>query len=328
MDINQAAKGSIVVFGGGGQVGSELGSLKKTRLITLKSSECNITEYSQIVSVLDRIKPQLVINCAAFTAVDRAETESHLAYLVNSKGPELLAQACIARDIGFIHLSTDYVFAGDGHKRLTEESPTNPLSVYGASKLQGEEAVRAIMGSLGITVRTSAVFGQNGPNFVLTMLKLFSSRPTIDVVNDQWMSPTWTGWLAPTLLEIGDYFAKNHTFPVDTLHACYSGQTNWFNFSQYILKQSGCILGEQKNHESDVAHGTSLQCNIRPISAAQFNAAAKRPLFSVLDTALLQEHFGITPLPWQEGLNSYLSYLGYCKGEAREYNHTIRNEIR
>jgi len=269
----------VLVLGAGGQLGRELVGLGATGLTR---AECDIAVAGATESALREHRPDAVINCAAWTKVDAAETEREAAFRANGVGPGLLAAACRDAGVFLVHISTDYVFDGTATAPISEDAATNPIGVYGASKLAGEEAVRAACERHAI-VRTSWLYGQDGPNFVLAMLRLGAEREELRVVADQRGAPTWTGHLAPALLRLAERDAPG------TYHLSNSGDTTWADFAAAIM---------------DAAH---LPARITPISTADYGAPAPRPAYSVLDNAAWRA-LGETPLPpWQEGLRSYLT---------------------
>jgi dTDP-4-dehydrorhamnose reductase len=285
----------ILLFGGSGQLGFELKKRAKDlefEVISPVTAEVNIAEAEQVSFLTNSVKPDVVINCAAYTAVDKAEEEPEKAYLINRDGARHVAEACAGLGIRLLHISTDYVFDGSLGRALREDDPTSPVSVYGKSKLAGEEAIASILGGQGLIVRTSSLHGQKGINFVHTMVKLFQERDVVRVVDDQMMSPTWAGWLAESLLD----FARLDCGGV--VHASCSGGISWFEFAQEILLQAS------KHFE-----GRSL-AKVEPMSAAELNRPARRPTYSVFDTSRLSELLGRHPLPWKDGLAAHLHDIG------------------
>lgn len=268
----------VLVLGAGGQLGRELVQLGATGL---SRAECDIAGHGAAESALRQHRPEAVINCAAWTKVDLAETEREAAFRANAVGPGLLAAACRDAGVFLVHVSTDYVFDGSATAPIPESAPTNPIGVYGASKLAGEEAVREACERHAI-VRTSWLYGQDGPNFVLTMLRLGAEREELRVVGDQRGAPTWTGHLAPALLRLVERDAPG------TYHLSNSGETTWADFAAAIM---------------DAAH---LRAQVTPITTAEYGAPAPRPAYSLLDNAAWRA-LGEAPLPpWQDGLSAYL----------------------
>ncbi|MCM3629394.1 dTDP-4-dehydrorhamnose reductase [Paenibacillus glycanilyticus] len=275
----------VAVTGANGQLGRELVMLEtggRFDIIGLGRTELDITNLEQCRSVLSRLRPDVVIHCAAYTAVDRAEAEPDEAFRINAAGSRNVAVA--AREIGakLCAVSTDYVFDGAGAVPYKEYDRTNPQTVYGQSKLAGEQAVSSLHDRYFI-VRTSWVFGAYGNNFVKTMLKLSSERDKLTVVADQWGSPTYTRDLAIFLLELAetDYYG--------IYHASNNGVCSWYEFAQAIMEESGC------------------RTQVAPCTTAEFPRPAPRPHYSVMDHSAIRSN-GLTPLRhWREALKHYLS---------------------
>ncbi len=274
----------ILVFGARGQLGRELTALPGAAhdITGLTRAQCDIAQPGAAERALREHRPDAVINCAAWTKVDAAETQRDDAFRINAEGPRLLALACAAADVTLVHISTDYVFDGTATSPIPEDAPTHPLGVYGASKLAGEEAVRAA-GARHAIVRTSWLYGQEGPNFVLTMLRLGAEREELKVVADQRGAPTWTGHLAPPLLRLLERGATG------TFHLTNSGETTWCELAATIMAKA------------------SLRACVVPTTTAEYGAPAPRPAYSVLDNAAWRA-LGEEPLPgWQQGLDGYLT---------------------
>jgi dTDP-4-dehydrorhamnose reductase len=291
----------ILLFGGSGQLGYEL----RTRaadlhfdLVSPVAKEVDITNSQQVLTLIEAVQPTVVINSAAYTAVDKAEEEPSLVFAINADAVSTIAEGCKRCDAKLIHVSTDYVFDGSLGRPLREDDPVHPLGVYGRSKLAGEENARAVLGPEVTIVRTQALYGQKGANFVATMLKLFTEREVLKVVNDQWVSPTWAGWLAEVILDLV------RMPPVGTLHASCAGTVSWFDFAREIQAMA-------------VAHfeGKRL-ATIEPTTAAELNRPAKRPIFSAFDTSKLESVLKRPAIPWQKGLESYLADVGILAREV------------
>ncbi|MCP9849765.1 dTDP-4-dehydrorhamnose reductase [Cyanobium sp. Morenito 9A2] len=259
-----------------------------------------VTELApQLAALLDGHRPALVLNAAAYTAVDRAETESELAHAINATAVGLLAAACAQRNLPLLHLSTDYVFAGGGERPWQEDDPTGPLGVYGASKLAGEQALRAA-GGPHLLLRVSWVFGLEGANFVRTMLRLGAERPALSVVADQSGGPTSAEAIARTLLTLAEpasvgVLPDGRPFPWGTYH--YSGQpaVSWHGFAAEIFRQA-LELGL-----------LTRAPELSAIPTSAYPTPAARPANSRLDGSRFQSTFGL-PLPdWREDLRQCLS---------------------
>lgn len=282
----------ILLFGGSGQLGYELKKRSADlnfSLVSPVTKEVDITEPEQVHNLVESIRPDVVINSAAYTAVDKAEEEVDLAFAVNAEGVRSVAEACARRETRLIHISTDYVFDGLLGRPLTEDDPVNPLSVYGRSKLKGEEYVRDICGERGLIVRTQALYGLKGVNFVYTMLKLFGERTELKIVDDQFVSPTWAGWLAEAILDLA-------RLPVaGTLHASCTGVVSWYDFALEI-------------HKIATPHFAGRpMAKLARTSAAELNRPAKRPVFSAFDLSKISEVLHRKPLSWDEALRQFLS---------------------
>jgi dTDP-4-dehydrorhamnose reductase len=249
----------------------------------LSRADLDIANISSVDDALNSMTPRVVINCAAFTAVDRCESESDTAFRANAIGPAVLAIACERRHIRLIHISTDYVFAGDLDRPYHEWDSTGPKTVYGASKLAGENAIRTHCPD-HVIVRTAWLYGQGGPSFVHTMLRLGAeSGPPLTVVDDQRGNPTSTEALADCLAHLLE-------LPVaGTFHASGTGETSWYGFAQAIFARR------------------PSQKNLVPCTTAQFHRPAPRPANSRLEPRALRLH-GLPLLPdWQDSLERFLS---------------------
>lgn len=287
----------VLITGANGQVGSELvaiAHLKGISCLAYDSKQLDITDAVAVDAVIKSQRPDVVINAAAYTAVDRAESEKNDAFSVNSNGVENLARSCQSSDIPLLHISTDFVFDGEKDGVYKEDDQTNPLSVYGASKLAGEEALRKVW-EKHIILRTSWVYSARGNNFVNTMLRLMHERDQLQVVNDQWGCPTSAKSIATTLLKIAQSVVKESFVNWGTYHFCSSERTNWYEFANRILT----ITRERK----------SLEVSITPISSEQWLSAAVRPKNSVLSNSKIERTFGIEVGSWHGELHSVISSL-------------------
>lgn len=278
--MSAASPSPVLVLGAGGQLGRELVALGDP-VVGLDRTACDVTVPGAAAAALAAHRPFAVVNCAAWTNVDAAESDRDGAFLVNSLAARHVAQACADADVLLCHISTDYVFSGDASSPVDESAIPAPRSVYGASKLAGEEAVRSLCARHQV-VRTSWLYGQDGPNFVLTMLRLGAERDELRVVADQRGAPTWTGHLAPALLRLVTLGVPG------TYHLSNSGETTWHEFAVAIMAAAG------------------LSTRVVPISTADYAAPAPRPAYSVLDNRAWRD-LGEAPLPpWQEGLRAYI----------------------
>lgn len=258
--------------------------------------DLDITQKRAVQQALESCLPNLVINCAAYTGVDKAESEKERAFTVNRDGAGFLADGCAHLDIPLIHISTDYVFDGSKRSPYVEDDPVNPLGVYGLTKWEGEQAIRSRI-EQHIIIRTSWLFGAHGQNFVKTMLKLAQEKEELQVVSDQEGCPTWTGDLGNALTRLaGEIFTKKKGGPWGTYHFCGKGRATWYDFAV-------CILEEAKRRKPLKA------TRVKPIQTSDYPTAAKRPAWSVLDCSKIERTFRISPRPWREGLLEVLDAL-------------------
>jgi dTDP-4-dehydrorhamnose reductase len=281
---------TILVTGANGQLGKEIKQLESAypgfRFIFLSREDLPIHHFELVRNFFKGYKPQYLINCAAYTAVDKAESEKDLAFQVNGEAVGVLAAVCKEYGTKFIHISTDYVFDGNGTTPYTTDAPTNPQSVYGASKLKGEqEAMKYNPDS--IIIRTSWVYSEFGKNFVKTMRKLMSERDTLNVVSDQVGSPTYAADLAEVILQI----IASGKWVAGMYHFSNTGVISWYDFAVSINELSG------------------LHCRIQPIPSSDYPTPAKRPAYSVMDTAKIFATFGLLPKNWKDSLIACLKKL-------------------
>lgn len=290
----------ILLFGGAGQLGYELCARAadlEFEVVSPVAAEVDITDRDQIIKVVSSARPHIVVNCAAYTAVDKAEEEIDLAFRSNRDGAANVADACSRFNARLIHLSTDYVFDGSLGRPLKEDDPTHPLSVYGRSKWEGEGKVREALGDDALIVRTQALYGKKGVNFVYTMLKLFGERDVVKVVDDQWVSPTWAGWLAEVLLDCARIKVGG------VLHASCEGTVSWFDFASEIQRLALPHFEGRK------------VARLERTVAAELKRPAARPTFSAFDTTRLTTVLGRPPMPWRDALESFLREINVM--EAR-----------
>ena len=284
----------IVLTGANGQVGREIVLRAAHRsVLAFSRNALDITDADAVEHELADCGADLVINAAAYTAVDRAEQEAEQAYAVNRDGVSHLAVTCARLHIPLLHISTDYVFDGSKSEAYLEDDPIAPLGVYGASKWEGEKAVRNIL-ERHIVLRVSWVFGTYGHNFVKTILRLARERDELRVVDDQHGCPTYAGAIASVLLNMADRISNDGEVPWGTYHFCGSPATTWHGFAQAIVEQAR-IREKLK---------TRL---IVPIVTADYPTPAARPANSVLDCTKLRKCFGIESTPWQQGLEAMLT---------------------
>ena len=293
-----------LLLGANGQVGQELlralaplgQVVATTRSGVLPNGKaCEVADFNQpdsLALLLQRIRPEVVVNAAAYTAVDRAEEDQEAAWRANADSPGVLARWCAQEKVPLVHYSTDYVFDGQGQRPYREDDVTAPLGVYGASKLAGEEAIRAA-GGRHLILRTAWVYASHGQNFLRTMLRVGAEREELKVVADQVGTPT------PAAL-IADVTAQAIRHPAalsGTWHLTANGETSWHGFAAAIF------AGAQ-------ARGLIARApKVLPITTAEYPTKAKRPAYSRLDTARLQADLGIVLPDWREGLARVMDEL-------------------
>lgn len=277
----------ILVFGKTGQVATEI--QRQGDVTALGRDQADLSDPQGCAAVIADLKPSVVINAAAYTAVDRAEEEDALAQMINAASPGAMAGACVHLDIPFLHVSTDYVFDGSGQRSWQETDPVSPQNAYGRTKLAGEQAIRA-SGARHIILRTAWVFSAHGANFVKTMLRLSETRDALNVVEDQIGGPTPAADIATTLLILAD--AMQDGAAGGTYHYTGEPHTSWAGFARAIFAEA----------DRDVT--------VMGIPSADYPTPATRPLNSRLDCAKLAADFGITPADWKAGLAAVLKDLG------------------
>ena len=295
---------TVLVFGGNGQVGQELLRALQplgTVVATTRSgqlpdgSACEVADFDQpesLTALLDRLQPSVVVNAAAYTAVDRAEQEVDAAQRANAEAPGVIARWCAAHGVPLVHFSTDYVFDGNGTAPYREDEPTAPLGVYGSSKRDGEEAVRAA-GGRHLIFRTAWVYASHSANFLRTMLRVGAERDQLRVVADQVGTPTPAALIADVTAQ-----ALQHPGQLSgTWHLTASGQTSWHGFAEAIFAEA-------------LASGVLPKVpRVEAITSAEYPTPAKRPAWSVLDNRKLQQDFAVVLPSWQEGLKRIMAEM-------------------
>ena len=288
----------IAVIGSNGQLGWELvrqGESRGSQILALDYPEIDISDPASIDSRIDFSKIDLIINAAAYTAVDRAESEVQAACAVNRDGPANLAGRCRDRHIPLIHVSTDYVFDGTKKGAYIEEDPVAPLGVYGESKAAGEAEVRKRLPE-HVILRTAWLCGVHGHNFIKTMLRMGRKKDTLRVVSDQFGCPTFATDLAEAILEVVRQAEKNESIKWGTYHYCGAGKTSWHGFAETIFEIA-------RQYEKFTVK------EIVPITTAEYPTPVKRPANSVLDCSKIERHFGIRPRPWRDSLDEMIERL-------------------
>ena len=301
----------VLITGSNGQLGYEL---EKTapeglELICVDVDQLDITSAPAINAYFKQYKPDAVINAAAYTAVDKAETDRELAYAVNATGPRFLAQACADANIPMVQVSTDFVFDGTQSTPYQADDKPVPMSVYGDSKLKGEQAVQEILGNKAAIIRTAWVYSAHGNNFVKTMLRLMQEKDQLGIVADQIGTPTWARtlangcWRAVETLKVEAFKAEQDhplnlsTFQPLTLHITDAGVASWYDFAVAIQEEA-------------LAQGLlEKTIPVKPIQAKAYPTPAKRPSFSVLDKQLSYEKLEMPVQHWRDCLKAMLTEL-------------------
>ena len=283
-----------LIAGAGGQLGQALLRTVPAGIETaaLGRAELDVTQSDEIVQALHKHRPTVVINASAYTAVDRAESDSERAYAVNAGAVGALAAACATEGIRFVHVSTDFVFDGASGRPYRPDDVTAPLGVYGASKLAGEQQVRAHEALDWRIVRTAWVYASSGRNFVLTMLRLFKERPVVRVVADQVGAPTSAISLAQCV-----WRAAEVADPPGILHFTDAGVASWYDFAVAIYEEATQL-------------GLLTQpVDVQPIRTQDYPTPARRPSYSVLDVAATSAALGLKPVHWRANLRNVLREL-------------------
>lgn len=275
----------VLVTGATGQLGTDISKELEKREIEyagINSRDCDITSLKAVERVISNISPEIIIHCAAYTAVDKAEEEAEKCYMINGKGTENVVKVCKELGITLVYISTDYVFDGTGERPWRVDDERFPMSVYGKSKYMGEKAVEEILKKYFI-IRVSWIYGKHGSNFVKAILKKSETEPCIKVVADQIGTPTYTADIAKTIVEI----IKTDKYGV--YHVANEGYCSWYEFARSVFEKVG----------RDV--------EVLPIASEEYSAKAKRPLNSRLDKSVLVEN-GFSLLPsWEDALERFLA---------------------
>ena len=289
----------ILVTGANGQLGMELQQLASSypafEFVFTTREQLPLDDLNAINHFISEHKPQYFINCAAYTAVDKAESEKDFAYRINAEAPAVMAAACKVYNIQFIHFSTDYVFKGNGTSPYKEDDKADPVNLYGASKLEGEKMVMK-NDPAAIIIRTAWVYSEFGKNFVKTMMRLMAEKEQIGVVSDQYGTPTYAADLAEAIMKIISRFdhpthrhpERSEGVPLTThngiFHFSNEGQISWYDFAVAIREL------------------TSSSCKVNPITTSEFPTPAKRPAYSVLDKSKIRDTFNIPIKDWKTRL--------------------------
>lgn len=298
----------ILLLGGNGQVGRELRrslpALGELIIATRDGEAADVVadfdQPASLAALVAAVEPDIVVNAAAYTAVDMSETDTDTAFRINAEAPEVIAQACARQGALLVHYSTDYVFDGQAARPYLEDDATAPLGVYGASKFAGEQAIRG-SGVRHAILRTAWVYAAHGKNFLLTMLRLAAERDELRVVADQFGAPTPAWWIADATTDL----LRRGVAESGTWHLTTRGETNWHEFASAIIDDA-----------YDLGLLQRKPC-VLPITTDDYPTPARRPAYSVLDTTRLQRHFGILPPDWRDGLNQTLRELSLQKQKRR-----------
>lgn len=284
----------ILVTGAGGQLSTELQGLSTNytdyELLLLTKQQMSITEEEEVSKIITDFKPGYVINCAAYTAVDKAESDKEKAFAVNGTATGLLAKYSLINNCRFIHISTDYVFDGSASSPMKEDHPVKPLNVYGESKLLGEQ-LAVMENPKSIIIRTSWVYSSYGSNFVKTMIRLMNEREHLNVVNDQYGSPTYAADLAEAIMQI----ITSGKWKPGIYHYSNKGIISWFDFA------------------TEISSIIKSNCKVNGISSDLYPTPAKRPNYSVLDTSKFTQTFGIEMKQWKESLRTCINKISTGK---------------
>ena len=276
----------LLVLGAGGQVGRELvrALAPLGEVVAYDRQALDLSDLQALPEAIRRARPDVVVNAAAYTAVDRAETEPDVARAINAEAPGVLAETARQLDAILVHYSTDYVFDGTANAPLPETATTAPLGVYGQTKRDGERAVEAA-GGRSLVVRTSWVYAAHGHNFLRTMRRLGDERERLSVVNDQLGSPTSAAWLADATANMVRV-ARDTLDAPDLVHATCAGETTWYGFAEAIFER----------------WPPTTPVELVPVPTEAYPTPARRPAYSVLDTTRLRDVYGVDPPHWREAL--------------------------
>lgn len=295
----------ILVTGKLGQVGHALQQVLSSahEVVAMDRDEMDLCQPEEIRRVIATIRPELIINPAAYTAVDKAESEPELAHMINAKAPKIIAEEAAKLGAGLIHFSTDYVYEGNKSTPYIETDAVNPLSVYGKTKLAGEQAIQTV-GLPHLILRTSWVYGVHGKNFLKTILRLSAERDQLKIVSDQWGAPTSSEAIANALSQLLTRWKMPDQTHSGVYHFTNTGSTSWFGFAKAILK----------TYESQAAQYALPSLKIRadaivPISTAEYPTPAARPANSRLDNTKLLSTFGVTLPAWETSLQAVMQQI-------------------
>lgn len=283
----------ILIIGKNGQLGksiqkSILNKNQSNDYVFTGSQELNLNVLSDIERFFNQNAFDIVINCAAYTNVDRAEQEFELANCINNLAVQEIAKIAKIKSFKFIHISTDYVFNGELNRPYTEQDNADPINAYGLSKLNAELAINKIISNDAIIIRTSGLYSEFGNNFVNTILNLAKTKNEIDVVADQIFSPTYASDLADAILNIiNNKRFNSESYKTEIYQYCSRNACSWFDFANEVLRLS------------------NISIKVNPINLVDYPALANKPQYSALNTAKIQKDFGVKPLNWQKALKNF-----------------------
>ena len=289
---------TVLVTGANGQLGSEmrkLGAVSPNEYIFTDVAELDITDKAAVMAFAEQTKIDVIVNCAAYTNEDKAEDDEATAELIKATAVRNLAEAAKAQDATLFHVSTDYVFGAEGNTPRSEDMPTNPLGVYGTTKLHGEQAIQEV-GAKAIIIRTAWLYSEFGNNFLKTMLRLTKEKESLNLVFDQVGTPTYAGDLALVIFSIieGNIYIGNE----GTYHFSNEGVCSWYDFATEIAIAAG--------HDG---------CNIQPCHSSEFPSKVTRPPYSVLDKTKIKKTFGVDIPHWRDSMLYCLERLGALRQE-------------
>lgn len=304
-------KTKILLIGKNGQVGADLAAHLPAigELVALDRRQLNLTRPEEIRRVIREHQPSLIVNAAAYTAVDKAESEEALAYAINAEAPALMAEEGKRIGAALVHYSTDYVFDGSKHTPYTENDPPNPINAYGRTKLAGEEVIRA-SGVRHLIFRISWVYATRGRNFLLTILRLAAQQEELRIVRDQIGAPTWSQEIARATTEVlgqlmrGDDVASALGRCGGTYHMTAAGATNWHEFALAILEEASRLPRDTPWLAAATGGLPLVARRAIPIATLEYSTPARRPAYSVLSNSRLEESFGIHLADWRAQMHS------------------------
>jgi dTDP-4-dehydrorhamnose reductase len=292
----------ILLTGKDGQLGFELERALAPLgdIVAVGRADCDLADCDALRKFVRRVTPDIIVNPAAYTAVDRAESERDAAFAVNARAPGILGEEAERLNAMVVHYSTDYVFDGAGRNPYKETDQPLPQNVYGSSKLAGEHALTTAC-TRNVILRTSWVLGSHGGNFAKTMLRLAGERSQLTVVDDQFGAPTSAALLADLTAHLIRQYGRegSDTFPYGTYHVTASGETNWYEYARFVI-------GAARKAGKRLQAGPE---NLLPVPSGAFPTAAKRPSNSRLDTGLFRDTFGLRLPPWQDNVQQVLRQI-------------------